>query len=1024
MLRFFRGNNTPERQVERLIAKGERLFQHGREREGLEKFTEAANVLPEASKPSLHLGRAYAKLKRYPTALKHYYKALYFSEITEEPGILFEIAQVYMRMKRYDIVEEKLKKVLRLELPLPPPQIDTIRHTAVKALVQLYLRTGRISDAISQQKVLLEHAPEDITVIRQLADSHRRLGEYREARLLLRKAIEVAHYSGRQAEIVEFEQQLRQVGFPDGTEFGMKERLYAEYRSLCLGTAGDDGLKTPVRESLSSISLHDCLVTLRRLMKFIHAFDWRITSVVAADKHSTPLSSILACLLGVPVITSSRITPDERILLCQTVYIAPTSGKKLLKKFYKRTESIVTFSLMAAIPDEPGGYMPDIVGIPITKQAARDHKRARLIFSSSPLETASSAAPATLSSEQFIQHALTLFAELSEECHCSEQIVYYLTHNTHIRAHLVPASPPAVPVSVFHAQQPVERVISGLLSERREKVLLALAALHEEHGQQPIVVKTLKILYRNHQDSVFRRIIGRALLTTAHDEGLVYLIDLFHQPETNGLLQQAIVETVGHTSSRLISPIIASALQASHDDVRKQAIQFVRLLDLSTDLSCLFERLLGDLPVIIVKTLHYLRYLRTDASDLYASLLQQNLPMLLQHSDTSVVHESLKVLQSIENRAFLPEVIALLRHPDHTIVEHAIRTLGAIGDHDSGSHLVSFLEHASPRLRYAAAESIAKLDQPQAVVFLMERLRQETPDVQEKLLNILEKAGSREITPYILQFAEQHVEHAFLVFAAVKAFARWQDPRSLPFIRKAVDTYPHDEMLQQYIAIAGAFGEKPDIARLIGYLGCSQAIQFQIAAVLYTQGLKRYFHILQDGIHSKYVAVNLLAIDMLDHIGDELSLQTLFTLFTRQKPAIDTHLADVISRRHQASTYAEAFHALPSPEQEMVLQGMYRVIEASLTVQDAITGFHALYAVSRETAMSVMQQFCSSPPADVVCCGAMRCLVEYDPTGSAEYIRSHLSDDNITVANTAYRLMARQPTYEPARNDTSNDYDR
>ena len=84
MIKFF-GGNSPERRVERLLAKGERLFQHGREREGIEKFAEAANVLPEASKPSLHLGRAHFTLKEYELALKHYYKGLYFCEITEEP---------------------------------------------------------------------------------------------------------------------------------------------------------------------------------------------------------------------------------------------------------------------------------------------------------------------------------------------------------------------------------------------------------------------------------------------------------------------------------------------------------------------------------------------------------------------------------------------------------------------------------------------------------------------------------------------------------------------------------------------------------------------------------------------------------------------------------------------------------------------------------------------------------------------------------------------------------------------------
>ena len=1004
MLRFFRGN-TPERRVERLIAKGERLFQHGREREGLEKFTEAANVLPEASKPSLHLGRAYAKLKHYPIALKHYYKALYFSDITEEPGILFEIAQIYMWMKRYDIVEEKLKKVLRLELPLSPSQIDTIQHTAMRALIQLYLRTGRISDAITRQKALLEHTPEDLKVIRLLADSHRRLGEYREARLLLRKAVELAHYSGQQAECVELEQKLREVGFSDGTEFGIKEQLYAEYRNLCLGTAGDDGLKIPFRESLPTISLPECIVTLRRLIEFIHAFGWPITGIVPGDKYSTRVASILAHLLKVPIIASSRVKMDEHILLCQTLYTASKPIKKLLRTLRKRTESIVTFSLVTILPDEPIDYMPDIIGIPVKQEAAHDHKQTRLMFSRPSPETDYFATSDNLSSEQFIQRCLTVFAELSEECYHSEQVAYYFTHNTHIREHLVPASPSANSLSAFHAQQSIETLVSQLLSKQQEETLIALAALQKEHGQQPLIVNTLKTLFRTHQDTALRRIIGKTLLTIAHNEGMIYLVDMFQQQETDVFVKRSIVETLGNSSNRHVSPVITSALQSSHDDLRKQAIHYLHLLDLSTDLSSLFERLLGDLPDIIVKTL---RYLRTDMAVPYSSLLPQCLHSLLHHSDASVVYESLNTLQWCKERTFLPDVIDLLTHNDPTIVEQALRTLGAIGDSDSGVHLVPFLERSSPRIRYVAAESFAKLDRQQSVVFLMERLRQETPEVQEGLLALLGRVGSQEITPYILQFAEQHIEHFSLVLAVVKTFSQWRDPRSLPFIRKALDRFSHDEMLLEYITIAGNFGEKPDIDRLVGYLGHSQAIRFRVAAVLYTQDLKRYFHILQDGIHSKYVAVNLLTIENLNNIGDELSLQTLFTLFARQKPEIDKKLVEVIGRQHRTSTYAEVFQTLPSSDQTMVLQGIYRAIEESRTIQEAIPGFHALYAVSQKAAIPMMRQFCTSTSSSFVLCGAMRCLAYHDPTESLVYIRHHLSDENITVANTAYVLMTRE----------------
>ncbi len=147
--------DSPERKIERLLAQGERLFHHGKEREALEKFQEAAAILPEA-KPGLAMGRAYFRRQEYDLALKHYYKGLYFCDMADESAILCEIAQVYLSMKHYEIAEEKLLKAIRL---------DPNFTLAIQGLAHIYFQTGRISEAIEQQKILQQHSPGDSQIV-------------------------------------------------------------------------------------------------------------------------------------------------------------------------------------------------------------------------------------------------------------------------------------------------------------------------------------------------------------------------------------------------------------------------------------------------------------------------------------------------------------------------------------------------------------------------------------------------------------------------------------------------------------------------------------------------------------------------------------------------------------------------------------------------------------------------------------------------------------------------------------------
>ena len=986
MINFFAGD-SPERKVDRLIAQGERLFQHGKEREGIDKFAEAAQILPEASKPSLYLGRAYFKRQEYDLALKHYYKGLYFCEITEEPGILCEIAQVYLRMKRYDIAEEKLHKALRLE---------EYFALSIKGLIHIYLSTGRISDAVEQQKILRQHHPDDIQVIQKLVESHRLLGEYHQARVLLQKVLETTH-SGWNPDRTDIELQVRELNFPDGIELGIKEHLYAKYGNICLGTSGDNGLKLSLG-SIQELTSSSLQFTLKRFADIVRTFSWNITCVVACEKSSLLLASIIAELLNIPVKSVPKITKSDCALVCQLHLKESKPIKKLLKKLGRRTHSVITFAFISTVDDEENSYIPDIIGIPVEKSAKISWKNANELVSHSYHETQFFGTSST-SSEDVIQQFLDELYAIPEEDNIQQQTAYYLRENSLLREHLVPLPPPSQ-CSNSSSNFSTEAIVNKLLSEQKSEMYAMLRHLRNNDLNIPEILSTLKTMYVEHQESGVRRIIGKLLLYAEHEEGFGYLLSLFYESDTDVALKTTLVETLCQSSNRKVADVVYSALQDSDEAVRACASKYLEKLDYSHPLSELHATLLADIPIIIVRTI---RYLNAHQSQ----LLYDFLPNLLQHYSTEVIHEALHVLQERGEHRYTSAVLKLLSHHEQHIIAHAILAIGRIGGIDCGHHLLPFLEHENPELRYAAAASLTKLERQRSIVFLMERLRKESLDVQEKLLKLLGEVGLQETIPFIVQFAEQHLESPDIVSAAMRTLALLKNPRSLPFVRKAAAKFPNEEILSYYISIAAVIGDEKDTENLITFLEHPPTIQYRVAALLYRKGFKRYFHVLQDGIRSKRLPINLLAIEVLAEIGDEASVQVIFSAFGKEIPELDRKITAEIFRHSETEEYVRLFRKMPSTDSEVIIRGIHRAIQTSCSLEDVIHNIEVLYMFLANGAIPDIQAFISQKNSSPVQCGAMKWLAQHDQVNSQSIIQNNLNSENIDVANMAYILVGK-----------------
>ena len=979
MMNFFSGD-SPEQQVERLLAQGERLFQHGKEHEGLEKFVEAAEILPEAPKPSLYLGRAYCKRQEYELALKHYYKGLYFCKINDEPGILCEIAQVYLHQQQYDIAEEKLQKAL---------QLDPDFLLAQRGLIHIYLHTGRISDALELQQLFLQQAPEDIQLVRQVAESHRRLGEYHKAQSVLQHTREKLKSSKQYTELKRLEYQIREFSFPDGTEFGIKELFYARYGSICLGTAGDNGLVLQISET-RIFSTFEVFITLQRLIAFIRSFSWGITCVVTGDNNSEILASVLAELLTVPLKPVSKVHKNEVVLVCQCCLQESKGIRKLLRKLGRRSQNVLTFVFLSELDSEEHGYIPDISGITLEKEACVSWKNADGRTIHSYHESEFWGMPSGIS-DMVMGHYVDKFYELPEEENIRRQIIYYQRETSLLREHLVP--PENGPADLT-----LEKKLKGLLSSRKSEIYATLSCLQNEDLHTLEVVSALKTLYLERSEPVARRMIGNHLLNMEDDTGLLYLLSLFYDSEDDVLLRISLLKTVSLSSKRKISDAILTALQSSHEELRLCATRYFGRLDQSQHLPPLFDTLLTDSPEIILHSIHYLTKQRSQ-------LLRKHFPRLLQHETIDVIHTTLTAIQQFQDYSCVEDVLRLLSHDDAQIIEHAIQTIACIGDMGSDYQLLSFLEHENPALRYVAAESLTKLEYQRSIVFLMERLRKESLDVQEKLLKLLGEVGLQETVPFIIQFADQHPENLSITLAAMKTLATLQNPRSLAFARKAVSKFPNEEMLSCYISIVATVGEEKDVETLITFLGHPPVIRLRVAGVVYRKGLEHYFHILQDGIRSKKLAVNLITLDVLVDIGDELSVALIFSAFKKGSVVLDRRIVAAISQHRNNSQYLRLFQAMPSFEREAVFQGIQRAIYSSRSLEEVLDGFEVYYLFWDTAAISTIRELVTQSPNSLVRCGAMRWLAKYDADRSLALIQNQLTDDDIDVANTAYLLL-------------------
>jgi Flp pilus assembly protein TadD len=261
---------------------------------------ERANRVQEAVEEYRRAIARYPHLREAHDALGFYYQRYgLLAKAAEEFRVVanlegdflshFNLGYVLLELNRYDEALEAFQYCLKIE------RDDPATHYEV-GLIR-FVR-GEYQAALEELRVPLQSYPKDWEVHSLIGRCHLRIGNYDEALIAFGKALRLALRPSAQAEVIEHictVERYREIGAPRWA----KDRLYADYGVVYLGSAQDDGIKLQEAQDYH-FTYPDIGVSLRRFLALVNGCDWYFTCVVALDRLARPLSDALAYMLDVP----------------------------------------------------------------------------------------------------------------------------------------------------------------------------------------------------------------------------------------------------------------------------------------------------------------------------------------------------------------------------------------------------------------------------------------------------------------------------------------------------------------------------------------------------------------------------------------------------------------------------------------------------------------------------------------------------------------------------------------------------
>lgn len=331
----------------RHMERGARLEREGRWEEAMAEFKNAVELDPQLIDAHFALGYHYRRKGLLLKASDAYRRA---AVLSDDYDSWFNLGHTLTDLGRHTEAEDVFKRCLVLRPGDPAARYE---------LAFTYYNSGQHQDALGLLGTLLDEYPEDWELLLLRGTCQLSLSEYAAAEADFRRALPNApDDEARDLLTDNVSVASRYQEFPAGELTNQKDRLYADYGSICLGAQGDDGLAIPEVESLR-LTFSDVAIMIRRLKNVLRGLRLPPTVVVPAHEEALPIAIVAASLLRARLVPLNSLQGWDLPL----VVVGTCTRVELYDLILERSESDPVVFAATVSWGGKGEFMPDIVGV-------------------------------------------------------------------------------------------------------------------------------------------------------------------------------------------------------------------------------------------------------------------------------------------------------------------------------------------------------------------------------------------------------------------------------------------------------------------------------------------------------------------------------------------------------------------------------------------------------------------------------------------------------------------------------------